>query len=179
MPVLSPKAIGPAVFSYRIVSDEFDPCSPLSWVVLGGHAVSKGQDGKAIADTDREGVVWFRYGTPVNDPHPILLPRVGGVTRLDNHSARVTYFVTDEDPEAATTSEAPDAEEASSAETPTASMPAPEGFTAADVKFTTAFAPGDRVTIENNDLPRRANYQAVQIDVGQFLTGTTGQPSGS
>ncbi|WP_158256060.1 hypothetical protein [Corynebacterium sp. 13CS0277] len=117
-------------------------CAPLGWAVVRA----------SVEGRTREGVVWFRRGVPVDDPHPVLLPGVVSVTRKDPHTAEVVYLVEGADPAHPTNA-------------PGERRPAPEGFVAAPVTVTTVFAPARSVTIAGNELPARANAQAVQLSL--------------
>ena len=139
--VLQPERIAGQMLDYEVIEDEFTACAPLSWQVV-----------RASAGGDvRTGVLWFRDGKLVNDPHPVLLPGVDSVRRIDDHSAEVVYLVEGAD---------------DPTQQPGKRVPAPEGFIGAPVQVSTVFAPAKSVTIAMNEMPARANDQAVQVTSG-------------
>lgn len=69
-------------FRFEIRENHFDPCAPLSHLVLNG---SFGKDRSA------ESLILFREGRLVTQPPPMLVTEVTGVEQLDRYTLQVTH----------------------------------------------------------------------------------------
>lgn len=71
--------------TFSVISDHFAAEAPLSWSVIGG--------GVGNGNSLREGVVFFHYGQPINEPQPLMQEHVVSVELLDESTAKVSYDI--------------------------------------------------------------------------------------
>ena len=125
------------VAQIAIIDDHFDSCAPLSYSVIGS--------GVGTGNSLREGVVFFHYGVPINDPYPLMQKRVTDVVTDMETTATVSYDILIGPRAAGNT-------------TPGSATFVLDG--------------NDRLSITNNTLPIEANEAGIQLDVSPIINGS-------
>lgn len=77
-------------FNFEITDNRFDPCLPLSWIVLSG---ANGDHIQPLGSrvTAAEAVVFFHYDAPVTTPPPVQFHEIQAVERIAGNAVAVTY----------------------------------------------------------------------------------------
>ncbi|GAB3944060.1 hypothetical protein GCM10028828_12610 [Corynebacterium tapiri] len=117
-------------FTFSVVDEHFLPCADLSWSVIAG--------GSGSGNSQRQGVVFFHQGRPINSPPPLMQERVLDVQQIDETSVKVSYEILDGPRAAGNT------------------VPGSVIF---------ALDPDDSLKIVENSLPAVANEAGIQLDV--------------
>ncbi len=88
-------------FHFTIVEERYNPCLPLSWIILDG-SVGDAAGPDAGPEAELESVVFFHYTDTVTDPPPPYITEVRSITRLDRDAAEAHYRSAIRSPEGGT-----------------------------------------------------------------------------
>lgn len=88
-----PTDTGDTVYFFSVREDHFDPCLPLSWVILAG---DNGDEigPRGLAASQAEVPVFFHFDRVITDPAPAEETRVMESRRLDDSTVEITHGYT-------------------------------------------------------------------------------------